>query len=410
MDNTANLERNIPLFLRFKAVSSVLPWLPIFFLYFIERVSLNEAILLGSASYFTVFLLEVPSGYFSDRYGRRPILVFAALMATMACALFLMANSFFLLLLAQVLLASRIAFQSGSDSALLYDSLCCLGRESEYTQHEIVAQKWSMLFLASSCLIGGALATIDLRLPYFIGLIASVVALILCLKFTEPPAQNASKEAGVVAQIRLTVWYFNHPLLRWLLLFFMLSYSLEHIPYEFYQPYLKLLSVSEMTGYLRNNSAPLISATVMSISMFGGAIGAMVSQKLISVFGLRSLLISSVFIQLFIIAGMSLLLHPTMLVLVMFRNFAMSMTHGPMLGAIAPHITSDQRATFLSILSLCGRAAFAIVLASVSLFFIGDGELNWEALKKVLLFTVVVGGVLLISLYFWAVRIQDSFV
>lgn len=409
METTVNLERNIKLFPRYKAVSSVMPWLPVFFLYFIERVSLNDAIMLGSVSYFTVFLLEVPSGYFSDRFGRRPVLVFASLVAIIACVLFLLAESFSLLLVAQVLLASRIAFQSGSDSALLYDSLCLLGRENEYTKLETDAQKWSMIALASSCLIGGGLAIIDLRLPYLFGLIASITAFLMCWAFSEPPVNGNTKVAGLVSQIGQTLHYFLNPFLRWLLLFFVLGYSLEHVPYEFYQPYLKLLSQNEVTGFLKNSSAPLVSAVVISISMYGGAVGAIASQKLMVLFGLRGLLITSVVIQLIIISGMSLILHPAMLVLVIFRNFAMSMAHGPMLGAIAPHISSEQRATFLSTLSLCGRATFAIVLMSFSYFIVGDDDLNWVALRQILVFTVLAGGILLVSLYFWSRRIQDNF-
>ena len=55
----AALERNLQLFLRYKAATSVSPWLPVFFLYFIERLPLGEAVLPGSANYFSVFLLNV---------------------------------------------------------------------------------------------------------------------------------------------------------------------------------------------------------------------------------------------------------------------------------------------------------------------------------------------------------------
>ena len=105
--------------------------------------------------------------------------------------------------------------------------------------------------------------------------------------------------------------------------------------------------------------------------MFGGAIGAAVSQRLMARIGLRALLLASVLAQLIIIAGMSLVLHPVMLILVMFRNFSMSMAHGPLLGAVAPHVSSAQRATFLSALSLSGRAAFSVVLAVRPMLKIG---------------------------------------
>ena len=65
-------------------------------------------------------------------------------------------------------MAAGIAFQSGSDSALLYDSLCAMSREQEYTERETIAQKWSMTALAISCLAGGALGVNDLRLAYVV--------------------------------------------------------------------------------------------------------------------------------------------------------------------------------------------------------------------------------------------------
>lgn len=70
-DDPKGLENNLRLFPRYRAASSALPWLPVFFLFFLERVPLGDAVLLGSAYYFAVFLLEVPSGYCSDRFGRR---------------------------------------------------------------------------------------------------------------------------------------------------------------------------------------------------------------------------------------------------------------------------------------------------------------------------------------------------
>jgi len=405
---TAALEHNLHLFPRYRAATSVLPWLPIFFLFFIERVSLGDAVLLGSVYYFSVFILEVPSGYCSDRFGRRPTLVLASIMTLIACTLFALATSFDMLLVAQMLLAAGIAFQSGSDSALLYDSLLALDREEEYTERETIAQKWSMTALACSCLLGGVLGSIDLRLAYVVAFLASLVSVIQCVNFTEPPVYG-TKNNNFIDQMRDTLAYFAHPLLAWVLVFFVVGYSLEHIPYEFYQPYLKLLGQNEISGWLANDSTPMVSGVIISISMFGGAIGAVVSQRLIEKIGLRTLLLVSILMQLVIIAGLSLLLHPAMLVLVMFRNFSMSMARGPMLGIIAPHVSSAQRATFLSFLSLSGRAAFSLILAMLSLLVVGDDALNWPALSQVLVISATVGALSLLLLYGWSSRISKQF-
>lgn len=403
------LERNLRLFPRYKAASSVLPWMPVFFLFFIERVTLADAVLLGSAYYFSVFLLEVPSGYCSDRLGRRPTLILASVMTVMACSTFLFANSFGALVSAQILLAAGIAFQSGSDSALLYDSLCALDRQQEYTERETVAQKWSMTALACSCLLGGALGLIDLRLAYLVALLAAVVTVIQCVMFAEPPVDDDAKAAGFIDQMRNTFGYFSHPLLGWMLGFFVIGYSLEHMPYEFYQPYLKLLGETSMLSWLADSSAPMVSGIVISVSMFGGAVGAAVSQRLIDRVGLRALLLASISVQVIIVAGLSLVLHPFMLVLVMFRNFSMSMARGPMLGAIAPHVPSAQRATFLSVLSLAGRAAFSVTLVILSVFVVGEDVLNWPALSQLLASSALLGVLMLVLLFFWSARVRNQF-
>lgn len=403
------LDNNIRSFPRYKAVTSVLPFMPVFFLFFIERVSLGDAVLLGSAYYFSVFLLEVPSGYCSDRFGRRPTLILASIMWFLAFSTYILADSFAVLFIAQVLWAAGIAFQSGSDSALLYDSLRALDRQDEYTRCETIAQKWSMTALACSCIVGGALGMIDLRLPYLIALIAAIVAIVQCFQFVEPPLEGNARAAGFVTQMRQTMGYFLHPLLGWVLGFFIVGFSLEHIPYEFYQPYVKLLGQSAAIDWLASESAPLVSGVVISISMFGGAFGAVVSQRLIDRVGLRVLLLASIGVQLLIVAGMSLVLHPIVLVLVMFRNFSMSMARGPMLGAIAPHVSSAQRATFLSVLSLFGRAAFGITLLALSVLVVGGDKLNWTALSRLLALSALVGSGMLLLLYYWSQRIITEF-
>lgn len=404
----SSMEQNIQLFPRYKATNSVLPYLPVFFLFFLERVSLGEAVLLGSVYYFSVFALEVPSGYYSDRFGRRPTLIIASISKVLACVVFIVADSFNGLLIGQLLLAGGMAFQSGSDSALLYDSLRVLEREDEYSARESAAQKWSMNALACSCLIGGGLGVIDLRLPYVVALIASIITVVQSISFIEPPIEEGATASGFFTQLKDVGRYFFHPLLGWILGFYMLGYSLEHIPYEFYQPYLKLLGESGLSSWLTGPSTPFYSGLIISVSMFGGAVGASLSQQLVRRVGLRLLLLISLVVQLIIIGGLSLILHPVMLLLVMFRNFSMSMAHGPMLGAIAPHVSSAQRATFLSMLSLFGRATLALYLSLLSVFVVGIEGLSWEALSTVLLLSTIVGVTGLIFLYLRSARVKNQ--
>ena len=50
-------------------------WTPMFVLYFLEHMSLADVLRLEAIDDIAVVVLEVPSGYFSDRIGRQPTLL-----------------------------------------------------------------------------------------------------------------------------------------------------------------------------------------------------------------------------------------------------------------------------------------------------------------------------------------------
>jgi len=189
---------NLRLYPWYQAASNFLPWLPVFFLFFNQFVSLSEALRLGAIYYLAVFFLEVPSGYLADRFGRRATLLLSGLLMVLACVVFLYADSFALLLTAQVFLAGGIAFQSGSDSALLYDSLVVLSREDEYSDKEAQSQFFRMIALAASSLLGGFSGSLHLSLPYAVAVIAAVLATLLAWQLAEPgqPAPDSATRAG----------------------------------------------------------------------------------------------------------------------------------------------------------------------------------------------------------------------
>lgn len=75
----------------------------------------------------TIVLLEVPSGYISDLLGRRKCLILAGLLHGLAATTLFWASSFAGFVLFELLAAVGVCFYSGTDVALLYDSLEALG-------------------------------------------------------------------------------------------------------------------------------------------------------------------------------------------------------------------------------------------------------------------------------------------
>ena len=262
MSPTHPLSRNLDAYNAYHALVSLWAWIPIFYFYLTQFLPLQDVVRLQAIYYAAVVAMEVPSGYFSDRLGRRLTLVLASSFLVASYGMFILVDSFAGFVVAEVLLAAGFAFQSGTDTALLYDSLKELGRDSEYLEREARSQRYAMSAAALAALIGGVTGWIDLRLAYVLSLLGALGSWFLAYRFVEP--SRSGHTAGFAKQLRLCVECLKQPLLLWLFAFFVVMYALEHIPFEFYQPYIQLLDAS-FRGLLEG---PPISGAVIAVSMF----------------------------------------------------------------------------------------------------------------------------------------------
>lgn len=355
-------------------------WFPVFFLYFTSLVGLQRALLLEAIYYVSVVLLEVPSGYASDRFGRRIVLSLSAGFAAIAYASFLAASDFVLLAAGQVFLAASIAANSGSDASLLYDSLAALGRESDYTREEGLAASGGFLATSGAALVAGLAAGFSLRLPYALSLAGAVAMLWYALRFVEPPATRT--EEPFLRQLWTTAALARRPVLGWCLAFVVATIVLEHVPYEFYQGYLDLLLESGARGY--DLTLPL-SGALVAASMLLASGASRLAASAESSWGPGRAMLFATAVQVVVIGAMGLVLHPLVVGLVLLRDIPSALA-GPIYGrAVNDRVESSQRATFLSILSLAGRLAFGISLALGAVLVGREGEVDWPSLRAILL-------------------------
>ncbi len=396
---------NIKLYPWFHAASGIEAWIPVFFLYFSQYLSLEQVIQLSAIYYVSVFVLEVPSGYFSDRIGRKITLCISVFSLVCAHILFLSGDSFIVFALGQFMLAAGIAFQSGTDTALHYDSLAVEGLEHEYEQREARAEKYGLFSLAIASLVGGALATIDLRLAYVLSLCGSLVTLSIVIRFTEPRHILHSDTGSFISVLTGCIRLFRNPLLAWLFVAMVVMYAMEHVPFEFYQPYIRLLEFEPLQGI--GDSAALISGIVIAVSMFGGAIGAGVSIRLRKSLGLLGVLGLAALIQLSIVMALGMVLHIAALMMVFIRNFPMAMVHAPVHAAIAPLITSAQRATYLSLQGLSQRIFFALLLFALSRTVSDVDVVDWPTLSRIIQICLLIGLLSMIPMALFSTKIRS---
>ncbi|MCY3770205.1 MAG: MFS transporter [Gammaproteobacteria bacterium] len=383
------LNSNLRLYPWFHSAASLMGWLPVFFLYFNQFVSLAEAMQLGAVYYFSVCVWEVPSGYFSDRAGRRITLFLSGFSLVLSYLVFLCASGFYSLALGQFFLAQGVAMMSGTDTAFLYDSLRGLGREREYESREANAQKYGFASLTIASIAGGVLGSYDLRLAYVLSLFGALWMIWLVYRFSEPdrPRTGKTEILSIFQAIGECLKKLSDTVLAWLFAVMVLMYCLEHVVFEFYQPYIKLL---DLRGGVPDGS-PLVSGMVIAVSMFGGILGAAYSVRLHSRLGLKVLLCCAFLIQLLIIGSFAVVLSVMMLAALFFRNFPMSAIHAPVNAVIAPRVGSHLRATYLSLQSLGARLAFSGLLWALSQTIDQENVLDWGSLSLVLREVLLIG-------------------
>lgn len=188
---------NIPKFYAANTLANMYFFLPIYVIYLYHKgLSFTEIMLLEAFYAIIPVLLEVPTGYFADVKGRKPSLIISLLSVVIALVVFLLGTEIWHFMISMALWGVSVAFWSGADSAMVYDTLLSAKQEKRYTA---VWGKISSIMLVSfaiSSLIGGFVADINISLPFVMTTIASAVALLFILKMREPEREKPLMEKG----------------------------------------------------------------------------------------------------------------------------------------------------------------------------------------------------------------------
>lgn len=386
---TARMQRNIRLYPWYAAFFNAFFWMPVFFLYFGAHLPLAQVLQLEGVYYAAVVLLEVPSGYFSDRIGRRTTLLTSSILLVGAYLLFFFGSGFVQFALAQVLLAAGIAFNSGTDTSFHYDSLATVGREDDYEHREAIVARNGLVATGLAALVGGAVASVDLSYAYGLSAMAALVGLGLVLAFSEPEHKESEQAADFVHQVANCLSHLKNPALAWLFGFAVLAVVINHVPYEFYQPYLDVLGTQVGLGEHTAMAAGAHMAVATLIAAWFARRSARIDERL----GTGRTLLLAAFIQLVIIGAMASVLHAAVVALVLLRGIPSGLYKAPLNAAVTPRIPQQERATYLSIQSLVGRLGFTGLLAGLSLAA-GEASVgDWPVLSELLMIAAVIGAV-----------------
>ena len=149
-------------------------------------LGMKDVMLLQGVYSVTIVILEIPSGYFADVLGRKKTIIIGACMGFLGFLTYSLSFGFWGFLIAETVLGIGQSFISGSDSAMLYDTLLDMKREKEYIKFEGRMTSFGNIAEAVAGTVGGLLAAASVRYPYIAQTLVAFVAVPSSILLVEP--------------------------------------------------------------------------------------------------------------------------------------------------------------------------------------------------------------------------------
>ncbi len=133
-----------------------------------------------------IVAMEVPSGWMADVWGRKKTLLAGSILGATGFLVYSFSFGFWAFVIAEIVLGIGHACVSGADSAMLYDSLKAAGKTGEYTKNEGRITSAGNFAEAFAGVIGGLLAAISLRTPFYFQFVVAALAIPAAFTLVEP--------------------------------------------------------------------------------------------------------------------------------------------------------------------------------------------------------------------------------
>ncbi len=324
--------------------------------YYRDQMGLTfQDFLIGEAAFAAVVvLLEVPSGWISDVWHRKYTLALAAVFEIIGYGCLLLGKGLLLAIVAQGIIGIAISLISGTNTALLYDSLLSEGREGEFRAREGKRSGLGFYSVGAASIVSGFLYSLDHRLPLWMSLISLSLALLMACLMVEPDRHKKQPEKHPIADMIDTGRYalHGHPEIGMIILFSAVMFCSTKMIMWPQQPYY-------MAMHLPEQIFGVLMAAGFGMAGLSSHLGHKLDGKISSVKALAIVWLVAVLVCL----GASAHLGWSGVALLMIGGTCLYGIGAPRVSeAINRRVGSERRATILSTQSLM-----------VSLFFIPVG-------------------------------------
>ncbi|MEI6575934.1 MAG: MFS transporter [Bacteroidota bacterium] len=181
------MNNNIPLLYAIKFSKWFMLVMPIIVPFYNSNgLGMTQVFMLQAIYSISTVILEIPSGYFADAYGRKLSIVLGAVLGFLGNLMYCFSFGFEGFMIAEIIMGIGVSFISGSDSALLYDTLVARKEEDRYLRFEGFSISVGNFSEAFAGLAGGALALISLRTPFYFQAAIGFIAVPASFFLVEP--------------------------------------------------------------------------------------------------------------------------------------------------------------------------------------------------------------------------------
>ena len=341
--------------------------MPIIVLFFQEHgLSLSKVMILQSIYSISVALFEIPSGYIADIFGRKKAIIISTILSFIGYVLFSFFSDFTVFIIAEILIGVGGSLMSGSDSAIIYDTLIDNNNKEKYTKIEGKNYAIGNFSEAIAGVLGGILAASSIYYPVYIQTIILSFSIPIAFSIIEPKINSIGikkKDLKIKNILKNTLFYDKK--LKWLIIYSATMGVATLSIAWFCQPFFKSIDIPiiyfgliwailnlsvGITSYnsyrIEKNMRPIKIMTIISILM---PICFFFISAFNSIFSLLFILL------IYLIRG---------IVTPLLRNY------------INIEISSEKRATVLSIRSFFIRIAFAST-APLFAYFAENTSINY---------------------------------
>lgn len=315
----------------------------LYLLWWVQEKQMSPALVAATmaAGDLLLMALEVPSGWFADKFGNRRSLILGSLVQVAGMIWCWLAEGVPGLVAACLLVAVGDAFRSGADQALLYRTCLALNREGEFQKLEARSRAVHVIGLAALIVAGGAIVS---RWGFAAGWIAEALLCTIggaiAFAMVEPPAHDDADEGDSTPL----------PKIPWRLA------AAVVLPLAFLDAITQAGSFIMQT---RGGSAPDEVTSIVALITLADAAGSTLAMRLPPV-SLRAQIALAGGGAL--LAGIALVLPASLVPIAIALSFATGISHPLRAAAIQRMATDGMRARAASAANACDMALSTITL------------------------------------------------